>query len=275
MRRATAITHCSNRKHHLNTPTLFVLQRNITLLSWPAPDHLTQIAYRMGLSMREFAKSPNFSVLDFNSDLSAPLGGTLKRGFDVVGALLGLLAFSLLLLLLAVLVKLSDGGPVLYGHPRVGRGGRTFRCLKFRTMVLNGDAVLAAHLSADPDALAEWMATRKLKNDPRITAVGAVLRKLSLDELPQLFNILSGDMSIVGPRPVVRDELDHYGKATIFYLKSRPGLTGLWQVSGRNDVSYQTRVAMDRSYVENWSLMQDVVIIAKTVPAVCTTKGSY
>jgi exopolysaccharide production protein ExoY len=229
----------------------------------------------MGFAMREFAKSPNFSVLGIQTDFSSPLGGPLKRTFDITGALLALVTFSPLLLLLALLVKLSDGGPILYGHARVGRGGRTFRCLKFRTMAMNGDAVLAAHLSADPDALAEWMATRKLKNDPRITHVGAVLRKLSLDELPQLLNILYGDMSIVGPRPVVRDELDHYGKAAIFYLRSRPGLTGLWQVSGRNDVSYDTRVALDRSYVENWSFMQDVLIIAKTVPAVCMTRGSY
>jgi exopolysaccharide production protein ExoY len=229
----------------------------------------------MGFAMREFAKSPTFSVIGFDTDLSSPLGGALKRGFDVLGASLALLVFSPLLILLALLVKLSDGGPILYGHARVGRSGRTFRCLKFRTMVMNGDAVLAAHLRADPDALSEWMATRKLKHDPRVTAVGAVLRKLSLDELPQLLNILSGDMSIVGPRPVVRDELDHYGKAAIFYLKSRPGLTGLWQVSGRNDVSYATRVALDRSYVENWSLLQDMLIIVKTVPAVCMSKGSY
>jgi exopolysaccharide production protein ExoY len=269
------ITHCSNRKQHLNDAGLFVLQRSITLLSWFHQTTSPKSLFVWGLTMREFAKSPNFSVLAFNNDLSTPLGGALKRGFDIVGASLGLLVFSPLIILLALLVKFSDGGPALYGHARVGRGGRTFRCLKFRTMVMNGDAVLAAHLSADPGALAEWMATRKLKNDPRITSVGAVLRKLSLDELPQLLNILAGDMSIVGPRPVVRDELDHYGKATIFYLKSRPGLTGLWQVSGRNDVSYETRVAMDRSYVENWSLLQDVLIIVKTVPAVCMSRGSY
>lgn len=225
--------------------------------------------------MREFARSPHFSVVGIQTDLSHPLGGALKRAFDVIGALCALIVFSPLIILLALLVKLSDGGPALYGHARVGRGGRTFRCFKFRTMVMNGDAVLAAHLSADADALAEWMATRKLKHDPRITPVGAVLRKLSLDELPQLINILQGDMSIVGPRPVVRDELDHYGKASIFYLRSRPGLTGLWQVSGRNDVSYATRVALDRHYVEHWSLAQDMVIIAKTVPAVCMTRGSY
>src|SRR5690606_5975025 len=135
--------------------------------------------------------------------------------------------------------------------------------------------VLQAYLSENPEAQAEWEATRKLKNDPRVTPVGAVLRKLSLDELPQFLNILAGEMSIVGPRPVVQEELERYGSAAVFYLKSRPGLTGLWQVSGRNDVSYATRVAFDRYYVENWSLAQDIRIIAKTVPAVCLSRGSY
>jgi exopolysaccharide production protein ExoY len=121
----------------------------------------------------------------------------------------------------------------------------------------------------------EWRATRKLQHDPRVTAVGAVLRKLSLDELPQLFNILRGEMSIVGPRPVVQDELEMYEHAAVYYLQSRPGLTGLWQVSGRNDVSYAARVAFDTHYVENWSLVRDVVIIARTIPAVCAQRGSY
>ncbi|RUU51755.1 sugar transferase, partial [Mesorhizobium sp. M7A.T.Ca.TU.009.01.1.1] len=135
--------------------------------------------------------------------------------------------------------------------------------------------VLATYLATNPDANAEWIATRKLKNDPRVTRVGAVLRKLSLDELPQIINILQGDMSLVGPRPVVRDELEIYGTSAVYYLKSRPGLTGLWQVSGRNDVSYDSRVAFDRHYVENWSLFEDVRIIIKTVPAVWMSRGSY
>ena len=225
--------------------------------------------------MREFAKLPNFSVLAAETDVSPPLGGLAKRGFDILGAALALAALSPLLLLIALLVKLSDRGPVLYGHTRIGRGGRVFRCLKFRTMVVNGDAVLAAHLRSDPLVAAEWQSTRKLKDDPRVTRVGAVLRRLSIDELPQVVNILLGDMSIVGPRPVVREELDRYGKSAIFYLKSRPGLTGLWQVSGRNDVSYTTRVAFDRHYVENWSFVEDIRIIVKTVPAVCMSSGSY
>ncbi|TIM51390.1 MAG: sugar transferase [Mesorhizobium sp.] len=177
--------------------------------------------------------------------------------------------------MVALLVKFSDGGPIFYGHSRIGRGGRIFPCLKFRTMVQDGERVLAAYLAANPDANAEWTATRKLKNDPRVTRVGAVLRKLSLDELPQIINILQGDMSLVGPRPVVRDELEIYGSSAVYYLKSRPGLTGLWQVSGRNDVSYDSRVAFDRHYVENWSLFEDIRIIIKTVPAVWMSRGCY
>ena len=225
--------------------------------------------------MRDVAKSANAGFAQVGVDFPPPIGGLLKRSFDVVGSLAGLVLLSPLFLMVALLVKLSDGGPIFYGHKRIGRGGRIFACLKFRTMVQDGEKALAAHLAADPDANAEWIATRKLKNDPRVTRVGQVLRKLSLDELPQIINILQGDMSLVGPRPVVRDELEIYGSAAVYYLKSRPGLTGLWQVSGRNDVSYDTRVAFDRHYVENWSMFQDIRIIFKTVPAVWMSRGSY
>ncbi|MEO9335935.1 sugar transferase [Mesorhizobium sp. SB112] len=204
-----------------------------------------------------------------------PLGGSFKRIFDVLGAASGLVILSPLFILLALLVKFSDKGRVFYGHRRIGRNGEVFACLKFRTMVENGDEVLAMYFAKNPSAREEWNATRKLQDDPRVTRVGAVLRKLSLDELPQIFNILRGDMSIVGPRPVVKDELDLYGNSAGFYLKSRPGLTGLWQISGRNDVSYGTRVAFDRQYVENWSFAEDLKIIAKTVPAVLSSRGSY
>jgi exopolysaccharide production protein ExoY len=188
----------------------------------------------------------------------------------------GIVVLSPLFIMLALLVKFSDGGgQVFYGHARIGRNGRVFRCLKFRTMVENGDDVLAAHLARNPQDREEWAATRKLQDDPRVTRVGAVLRKLSLDELPQIFNILRGEMSFVGPRPVVRDELLLYGTAANYYLKSRPGLTGLWQVSGRNDVSYGTRVAFDRHYVENWSFIFDLKILIWTVPAVLSSRGSY
>ncbi|MBB3944313.1 lipopolysaccharide/colanic/teichoic acid biosynthesis glycosyltransferase [Rhizobium skierniewicense] len=142
-------------------------------------------------------------------------------------------------------------------------------------MVMNGDEVLRQYLAANPDAEEEWKTTRKLKNDPRVTAIGSVLRKLSLDELPQLINIIRGEMSVVGPRPVVDEELNYYENAASYYLSTRPGLTGLWQISGRNDVSYKERVDYDTQYVRNWSMMQDVFIIAKTIPAVCMSRGSY
>nr|WP_274631334.1 sugar transferase [Mesorhizobium shangrilense] len=209
------------------------------------------------------------------SKTQPPIGGVFKRGFDIIGVSAGILLLSPLFLMLAMLVKFSDGGRVFYGHSRIGRNRQVFQCLKFRTMVENGDEVLAAHFARNPQSREEWLATRKLQNDPRVTRVGAVLRRLSLDELPQMFNILRGDMSIVGPRPVVMDELELYGTAAAYYLNSRPGLTGLWQVSGRNDVSYDARVAFDRHYVENWSFFFDLKIIVKTVPAVFSSRGSY
>ncbi|MEI5681459.1 MULTISPECIES: sugar transferase [unclassified Mesorhizobium] len=209
------------------------------------------------------------------TEAQPPIGGAIKRGFDILGAVGGLVLLSPLFLMLAALVKFSDGGSVFYGHRRIGRNGNVFHCLKFRTMVPNGDEILAAYLATNPQGREEWEATRKLQNDPRVTRVGTVLRKLSLDELPQIINILRGDMSIVGPRPVVKDELELYGQAADYYLKSRPGLTGLWQVSGRNDVSYNARVAFDRHYVENWSFASDLKIIFKTVPAVFSSRGSY
>lgn len=209
------------------------------------------------------------------SDEPPAIGGAWKRVFDVFGALAALVVFSPLFLMLGMLVKLSDGGSVFYRHGRIGRNGRVFDCLKFRTMVPNGEEVLAAHFVRCPEARDEWLATRKLKDDPRVTRVGIVLRKLSLDELPQIYNILIGDMSIVGPRPVVKKELELYGKAASYYLKSRPGLTGLWQISGRNDVSYAQRVAYDMHYVENWSIVFDMKIILRTVPVVVAARGSY
>ncbi|AXV17513.1 exopolysaccharide biosynthesis protein (plasmid) [Neorhizobium sp. SOG26] len=209
------------------------------------------------------------------ASLSLATGGVAKRSFDITAALAALIIFSPIFLLIMALVKFSDGGSIFYGHRRVGHNGRYFHCLKFRTMVMNGDEVLRAYLKANPSAAEEWRKTRKLRDDPRVTAVGAVLRKLSLDELPQLINILRGDMSVVGPRPVVDEELNIYDADAIYYLSTRPGLTGLWQISGRNDVSYESRIAFDTQYVQNWSLVQDLLIIAKTIPAVCLSRGSY
>ncbi|MBB5042178.1 exopolysaccharide production protein ExoY [Shinella fusca] len=190
-------------------------------------------------------------------------------------ALAALVLLSPIFVLVMALVKYSDGGSIFYGHRRIGYNGSTFRCLKFRTMAENGDALLQEYLEQNPAAYEEWRNTRKLQYDPRVTVVGTVLRKLSLDELPQLINIIRGEMSLVGPRPVVEDELELYEAAAVYYLQTRPGLTGLWQVSGRNDVSYETRVAFDTHYVRNWSLASDLVIVARTIPAVCLSRGSY
>ena len=208
-------------------------------------------------------------------DVSFPIGGIAKRSFDMTSAALALLIFSPLFLLIAALVKFSDPGPIFYGHRRVGHNGRYFHCLKFRTMAMNGDEILRQYLAANPEAAEEWRATRKLKNDPRVTAVGAVLRKLSLDELPQLLNIIRGEMSVVGPRPVVDEELSYYESAAAYYLSTRPGLTGLWQISGRSDLSWASTVALDRHYVENRGGALDAKIFAGTLRAVIGGKGAY
>ncbi|MBD9559644.1 sugar transferase [Ensifer sp. ENS03] len=219
------------------------------------------------------ASSPFFSAAEFAA--IPPVGGVSKRGFDVLAASLALVFLSPLFLMLMALVKFSDGGSIFYGHRRIGHNGKSFRCLKFRTMRPDGDRILQDYLKANPAAYEEWRATRKLQDDPRVTVVGSVLRKLSLDELPQLVNIVRGEMSMVGPRPVVEDELELYDSAAVYYLQSRPGLTGLWQISGRNDVSYATRIAFDTQYVQNWSLLKDFSIVVRTIPAVCLSRGSY
>ena len=198
-----------------------------------------------------------------------------KRAVDVLVAGLLLLALLPVLLLIAAAVA-TTRGPLLYGHRRVGRGGREFGCLKFRTMVPDADAALERVLAADPAARREWAATRKLRRDPRVTAVGRVLRATSLDELPQLFNVLGGSMSLVGPRPVVREELDeHYGPAATYYAVVRPGITGLWQVSGRSDTSYAERVRLDVEYVRTCSAQLDMRILLRTVQVVLRRGGAY
>jgi exopolysaccharide production protein ExoY len=197
----------------------------------------------------------------------ATVGGRSKRIFDVVVAGIALILLTPLMIMIAALVKMRMGGPVIYAHPRVGLKGVPFRCLKFRSMVVDGDEVLQRHLASDPAADREWRETRKLKNDPRVTQVGKLLRKYSLDELPQLINVLRGDMSCVGPRPVVAAELDLYGPRAKYYLSVRPGLTGMWQVSGRNLLSYSNRVALDCHYVRRWSLSLDIALLVLTIPA--------
>jgi exopolysaccharide production protein ExoY len=204
-----------------------------------------------------------------------PVGGWAKRGFDIVVAMTAIILLAPLLIGVSLLVAYSSPGPILYGHKRVGFGGKPFMCWKFRSMVTNGDVVLDRYLRNNPASRQEWADTQKLKEDPRVTPLGRVLRKLSIDELPQLFNILLGEMSIVGPRPIVDDETRRYGPSLGHYLRTRPGLTGLWQVSGRSDTGYRQRVILDRCYASNWSLVGDIGIILRTIPAVLRSHGSY
>lgn len=197
------------------------------------------------------------------------------RVLDVTVALIALIIVLPMLLLIAAMVKMQDGGPVLFAQARIGRGGRRFRCYKIRTMVVDAQARLEAVLASDPAARREWERDHKLRNDPRITGLGRILRESSLDELPQLFNVLNGEMSIVGPRPIVEAEVVRYGRAFRHYCSVPPGITGLWQVSGRNDVEYRERVALDVLYARKRSVTRNLSIMVMTVPAVLLRKGSY
>ncbi|WP_353860443.1 sugar transferase [Azospirillum formosense] len=198
----------------------------------------------------------------------------VKRAFDLVGAVGLILFFGPLMLIVGLLITL-DGGPAVFGHRRIGTEGRDFTCWKFRSMVVNGPEVFEKLIESDPEARAEWEATRKLRNDPRITWIGRFLRRTSLDELPQLFNVLTGDMSLVGPRPIVQEEVARYHVCFPFYTRCRPGLTGLWQVSGRNDVDYGRRVQLDTAYLLGWSFWGDIRILLRTVGVMLSGKGAY
>lgn len=221
-----------------------------------------------------FLFSHEMLLLRVNNNLAKRSSRILKRTMDIVGSLAIITLLSPVLLYLYFSVK-KDGGNAIYGHPRIGRNGKTFKCLKFRSMVMNSKEVLDELLRTDPEARAEWEKDFKLKNDPRITKIGAFIRKTSLDELPQLFNVLKGEMSLVGPRPIVAEELDRYQDDVEYYLMAKPGMTGLWQVSGRNDVDYSTRVYFDSWYVKNWSLWNDIAILFKTVNVVLKRDGAY
>ena len=198
-----------------------------------------------------------------------------KRALDIIGAGVGLVLLAPFFLIVALMVR-ADGGPAFFAHQRVGRGGKLFGCLKFRSMVIDSQARLESLLASDPAARAEWEATRKLKNDPRITRIGRFLRSTSLDELPQLINVLRGEMSLVGPRPVQEAEIDrYYGASAAHYMAVRPGITGLWQVSGRSETSYESRVALDVSYVSRPSLLADISILLRTPVAVLSRRGAH
>jgi exopolysaccharide production protein ExoY len=190
-------------------------------------------------------------------------------------ALIALVFLAPLMLVVAFAVFAHDGGPVVFAHRRIGRGGQSFPCFKFRSMAVDAEQRLADLLASDPDARSEWEADHKLRNDPRVTKLGAFLRKTSLDELPQLFNVLRGDMSLVGPRPIVQAEIAKYGRRFSNYCAVKPGITGIWQISGRSDTSYRARVAMDCLYSRTHCAGLDLAILVRTVPAVLARKGSY
>ena len=213
--------------------------------------------------------------LEVTQILAHRLPQLLKRSFDLAIGISGALVLLPLFLMLYAVVRITSKGPVLYGQKRIGYGRGGFTAWKFRSMVQNADAVLESHLQRDPELRAQWQRDHKLKNDPRVTTVGKFLRKTSLDELPQIWNVLRGEMSLVGPRPIVQAEIPKYGKRFELYCKVRPGITGMWQISGRNDTTYEERIKFDEYYVRNWSVWLDVYILARTVKTVILTEGAY
>lgn len=215
----------------------------------------------------------NYCSADRNCIQRTHIGAIAKRIIDVVLASLALIVLSPLFFVIWLLVA-TNGGSALYRHPRVGRNGKIFDCLKFSTMMMGANECLEEYLSYHPEAREEWDKTRKLTFDPRTTAIGRFLRRTSLDELPQLINVLVGDMSLVGPRPVTTPELAFYGDKIELYSSVRPGITGLWQISGRNDVSYEERVALDARYVREQSFWGDISILLRTPRVVLARTGA-
>jgi Undecaprenyl-phosphate galactose phosphotransferase WbaP len=214
-------------------------------------------------------------AVEIKQNLLDPWAQRTKRALDLCGAAMGGLFISPLLILIAILIKVDSAGPVFYGHRRVRSGDEHFRCWKFRTMHSNAELLLEMYLQDQPDLRAEWELNHKLRDDPRVTRIGRLLRKTSLDELPQLWNVLRGEMSLTGPRPIVDAEVDKYGEDYELYRRIRPGMSGFWQVSGRSDTDYGERVAMDCYYVRNWSVWLDLIILARTVKIVLFGRGAY
>lgn len=214
-------------------------------------------------------------LLKVRNNLAVTYNRVMKYIFDMFVGCLGMVISLPIFVVIGLLVYIDNPGPIVFAHKRVGYNGELFPCYKFRTMVVNSQEELEQYLSENPAARLEWERDFKLKEDPRVTKVGKFLRRTSLDELPQLFNVLKGEMSLVGPRPIVKDEIVKYGDYIQDYYLVRPGLTGLWQVSGRNDVEYDNRVQMDSWYVRNWSLSLDIVMLLKTIKVVIKRDGAY
>ena len=256
-----------------------------------ATARLHEILRRYAHRFRHFLVIPNIADLGMLWVSTRDLGGVLglemsqnllhaapraaKRMIDIFLALTGAVALAPILIGIAALVRLTSRGPVFFSQPRIGKDRRVFRAWKFRTMMRDADRLLEDYFERHPGRRLEWRVNRKLREDPRLTPVGRFLRQFSLDELPQLWNVFRGQMSLVGPRPIAADELVRYGEGIELYTKVLPGITGLWQVSGRNDTTYDERVRLDEYYVRNWSVWMDVWILGRTLRCVITRRGAY
>ena len=214
-------------------------------------------------------------LLRLKNNLARPINRWIKTIFDYVLTITGTIAISPIFIVIALWIYKDSPGPVIFKHRRIGKNGKEFNCYKFRSMCVDAKEKLEHLLKTDPKAKAEWEKDFKLKNDPRITQSGAFLRKTSLDELPQIFNVLKGEMSLVGPRPIIRDEMKRYGEYIDDYLMVKPGITGMWQVSGRSDIDYAERVLLDSWYTRNWSVWLDITLFWRTIKIVVQCKGAY
>ena len=248
-----------------------IIRSDARIRHWTIIPNLEQVT-ALWAEWSETARMPSLSI---SNNLAKPGSLPLKRFFDVVLSLITMITLFPLFAFIACLVRLSGKGPIFYKHNRVGRGGQRIKALKFRTMYLDADACLARYLEEHPELREEWLATHKLKDDPRVTRIGKFLRKTSLDELPQLWNVLVGEMSLVGPRPITDSEANKYRNLYQHYQQVLPGITGLWQVSGRNNTTYKERIDLDVYYVENWSVWLDLYILACTIKVVLFREGAY
>ena len=269
----------------------FGLSYAIVAMPGTGPERLGEILSRYAHRFAHFLVIPNINspamlwvtARDFGGILGLEISQNLlrtaprvtKRALDLVLAILAGVILLPVFVALAILVRLTSRGPAIYTQPRIGRDRRVFRAHKFRTMVWNADELLQEHLERYPERKLEWRVNRKLRNDPRLTPVGRLLRRTSMDELPQLWNVFRGDMALVGPRPIAEDELTRYGDSMELFAKVLPGITGLWQVSGRNDTTYEERVRLDEYYVRNWSVWLDLWIVGRTVKTVISGEGAY
>jgi undecaprenyl-phosphate galactose phosphotransferase len=245
----------------------------------PYVDKITFVPDLFGVPVGDIELDTLFNekavLLCIRNNLANKYNRVLKRSFDMACSIVGTLVLLPLGLIISLMIYIADPGPVIFSHKRIGRDGQSFYCYKFRTMIRNADSVLEEYLNKNPEAQEEWQKDFKLKDDPRVTKIGLFLRRTSLDELPQLINVIQGRMSLVGPRPIVYKETFKYGNYINDYYSVRPGITGIWQVSGRNDIEYIERIKMDSWYVRNWSLWLDITLVVKTVMVVAQRKGAY